>query len=202
MVQARRGHSRDGKPGTLQVNCGLLTDASGCPVAVSVFEGSTADSKTFMPAVQRVRESFDALRSLKTMDLKVRPIHHRLARIDNSRVRSHIFVCMLADYVEWHMRQAWAPPMFTDTEQEAKARCDPVAPAQRSKSAQDKAACRLLPDGQAVHSFATLLAEHATLLSNTCRTPHAAPDSPTFKVLTIATAHQQHALAFIDAIHL
>ena len=81
-----------------------------------------------------------------------------------------------------------------------------MVPAQRSKSAQDKAASRLLQDGQSdgqpVHSFATLLAEHARLLSNTCRTPHAAPDSPTFKVLTIATAHQQHALAFIDAIHL
>ena len=55
---AKRGYSRDGKPGTLQVNYGLLTDARGCPVAVSVFEGNTADSLTFLPAVQRVRERF------------------------------------------------------------------------------------------------------------------------------------------------
>ena len=203
---AKRGYSRDGKPGTLQVNYGLLTDARGCPVAVSVFEGNTADSKTFMPAVQRVRENFGTFRSPKTMDHEVRPIHHRLASIDNSRVRSHIFVCMLACYVEWHMRQAWAPLMFTDTEQQAKATRDPVAPAQRSKSAQNKAASRVLHDGQSdgqpVHSFATLLAELGTLVSNTCRTPHAAPDSPTFNVLTTATAHQQRALALINAIHL
>jgi len=313
---AKRGYSRDGRPGTLQVNYGLLTDARGCPVAVSVFEGNTSDSLTFLPAVQRVRERFglqqvvmvgdrgmvsqkaidelrdqggidwitalksvsirglveqghlqlglfdqrnlaeitspeypgerlvacrnDALaqlrahkresllqateallaqvlasvqagrltgqdkigvqvgrvinrhkvakhfelsiaettlgwarrqdaieaeaaldglyvirtsleaqrmdapscvrsykalsnverafRSLKTMDLKVRPIHHRLAE----RVRAHILLCMLAYYVEWHMRQAWAPLMFADTDQAAKATRDPVAPAKRS----------------------------------------------------------------------
>ena len=139
-----------------------------------------------------------AFRSLKTIDLEVRPVHHRLA----NRVRSHIFLCMLAYYVEWHMRQAWAPLLFADTEQAAKATRDPVAPAQRSKSAQDKAASRTLPDGQPVHSFATLLAELATIVSNTCRTPHAAPDSPTFNVLTIATPHHQRALALINAIHL
>ena len=55
---AKRGYSRDGRPGTLQVNYGLLTDARGCPVAVSVFEGNTADSQTFVPAVARVRERF------------------------------------------------------------------------------------------------------------------------------------------------
>ena len=55
---ARRGYSRDAKPGTPQVNYGLPTDARGCPVAVSVFEGNTAESKTFVPAVQRVREDF------------------------------------------------------------------------------------------------------------------------------------------------
>ena len=55
---AQRGYSRDGRPGTLQVNYGLLTDARGCPVAVSVFEGNTSDSLTFLPAVQRVREHF------------------------------------------------------------------------------------------------------------------------------------------------
>ena len=383
---ARRGYSRDGKPGTLQVNYGLLTDARGCPVAVSVFEGNTADSKTFMPAVQRVREKFglqqvvmvgdrgmvsqkaidelresdgmgwitalksvsiralveqgtlqmglfdernlvelespdypgerlvacrnDALaklraykreellkatevslleikasvdaaqlsgqdkigvrvgkiinkhkvakhfeltitdaalawvrrqdnidaeaaldglyiirtslskaqmdaptcvrnykslanverafRSLKTIDLKVRPIHHRLA----DRVRAHILLCVLAYYVEWHMRQTWAPLLFADTEQAAKATRDPVAPAVRSKSAQDKASSRSLPNGQPAHSFATLLADLATIVRNTCRAPGATSDSPTFNVLTSATPHQQRALALINAIQL
>ena len=383
---AKRGYSRDGRPGTLQVNYGLLTDARGCPVAVSVFEGNTSDSLTFLPAVQRVRERFglaqvvmvgdrgmvsqkaiddlrgqggidwitalksvsirslveqghlqlglfdqrnlaeitspdypgerlvacrnDALaklrahkresllqateallalikarvdagrltgqdkigvqvgkivnrhkvakhfelriedaalswtrkqdaidaeaaldglyvirtsldakrmdaptcvrsykalsnverafRSLKTVDLKVRPIHHRLA----DRVRAHILLCMLAFYVEWHMREAWAPLMFADTDQAAKATRDPVAPAQRSASAQRKAQTKRLDDDEPVHSFATLMAELATVVRNTCRTPSAGPDAPTFELLTTATAHQQRAIALIQAIHL
>jgi hypothetical protein len=69
-----------------------------------------------------------AFRSLKTVDLKVRPIHHRLA----DRVRAHILLCMLAFYVEWHMREAWRELMFADTDQAAKATRDPVAPAERS----------------------------------------------------------------------
>lgn len=381
---AKRGYSRDGRPGTLQVNYGLLTDARGCPVAVSVFEGNTSDSLTFLPAVQRVRERFglqqvvmvgdrgmvsqkaidelrgqggidwitalksvsirglveqghlqlglfdqrnlaeitspeypgerlvacrnDALaqlrahkresllqateallaqvlasvqagrltgqdkigvqvgrvinrhkvakhfelsiaettlgwarrqdaieaeaaldglyvirtsleaqrmdapscvrsykalsnverafRSLKTMDLKVRPIHHRLAE----RVRAHILLCMLAYYVEWHMRQAWAPLMFADTDQAAKATRDPVAPAKRSAAAQRKAQSKVIDDGQPAHSFATLMAEMATIVRNTCRTPSADPDAPTFELLTTATAHQQRALALIQVI--
>ena len=382
---AKRGYSRAGRRGTLQVNYGLLTDARGCPVAVSVFEGNTSDSLTFLPAVQRVRERFglaqvvmvgdrgmvsskaidelrgqggvdwitalksvsirglveqghlqlglfdqrnlaeitspdypgerlvacrnDALaklrahkresllqateallagikasveagrltgqdkigvqvgkiinrhkvakhfelsiedaalgwvrrqdaidaeaaldglyvirtsldaqrmdaptcvrsykalsnverafRSLKTVDLKVRPIHHRLA----DRVRAHILLCMLAFYVEWHMREAWRELMFADTDQAAKATRDPVAPAQRSTSAQRKAASKLLDDEQPAHSFATLMAEMATVVRNTCRTPSAGPDSPTFELLTTATAHQQRALASIQSIH-
>ncbi len=365
---ARRGYSRDGKPGTLQVNYGLLTDARGCPVALSVFEGNTTDSKTFMPAVQRVREDFGlqqvvmvgdrgmisqkaidelresegidwitalkttsiralveqgqlqldlfdernlvelsspdypgerlvacrngalaklrahkrqellvateaslaviklsvdgaklsgqdkigvrvgkiinkykvakhfelsigpaslswqrrqdlidaeaaldglyiirtsvtaqqmdasqcvrnykslaqverAFRSLKTIDLKVRPIHHRLA----DRVRSHIFLCMLAYYVEWHMREAWRELMYADTEQAAKATRDPVAPAKRSTSAHAKAVSHALPDGSPAHSFATLMAQLATIVRNTCRAPHAGPDAPTFDLTT------------------
>jgi transposase len=381
---AKRGYSRDGRPGTLQVNYGLLTDARGCPVAVSVFEGNTSDSLTFLPAVQRVRERFglaqvvmvgdrgmvsqkaidelrgqggvdwitalksvsirslveqghlqlglfdqrnlaeitspdypgerlvacrnDALaklrahkresllqateallvtikasvdacrlagqdkigvqvgkiinrhkvakhfelsigettlgwarrqdaidaeaaldglyvirtsldaqrmdapscvrsykalsnverafRSLKTVDLKVRPIHHRLA----DRVRAHILLCMLAFYVEWHMREAWRELMFADTDQAAKATRDPVAPAKRSASAQRKAEAKHTDDKQPVHSFATLMAEMATVVRNTCRTPSAGADAPTFEVLTTATAHQQRAMALIQAI--
>ena len=381
---AKLGYSRDGRRGLLQVNYGLLTDARGCPVAVSVFEGNTSDSLTFLPAVQRVRERFglaqvvmvgdrgmvsqkaiddlrgqggidwitalksvsiralveqghlqlglfdqrnlaeitspdypgerlvacrnDALaklrahkresllqatealltvikasvdagrltgqdkigvqvgkiinrhkvakhfelsigeatlnwarrqdainaeaaldglyvirtsldakrmdapscvrsykalanverafRSLKTVDLKVRPIHHRLA----DRVRAHILLCMLAFYVEWHMREAWRELMFADTDQAAKATRDPVAPARRSASASAKAASKLLDDEQPAHSFATLMAELATLVRNTCRTPSDDADGPTFELLTTATAHQQRALALIQAI--
>jgi transposase len=381
---AKRGYSRDGKHGLLQVNYGLLTDARGCPVAVSVHEGNTADSTTFMPEVQRLRTDFGiehmvmvgdrgmisqkaidemqasdgigwitalksvsiralieqgqlqlglfdernllelhspeypgerlvacrnpqlaklrahkreellcateknlekikvrvdaaklagqdaigvrvgklinqykvakhfeltigeatfsfrrkpesiaaeaaldglyiirtsvpaqqmeaadcvrnykrlsnverAFRSLKTIDLKVRPIHHRLAE----RVRAHIFLCMLAYYVEWHMREAWRELMFADPDQQAKATRDPVAPAVRSEAALTKLARLTLDDGTPAHSFCTLMAELATIVRNTCRTPQAAPGAPTFEVITSPNAKQQRALELLRLI--
>ena len=383
---AKLGYSRDGKKGLLQVNYGLLTDARGCPVAVSVYEGNVADSQTLMPEVKRLREDFGieqlvlvgdrgmisnkaieelretdgiawitalksvsiralverghlqlglfdernlvelespdypherlvacrnpelaklrthkreellvaternldkikarvdagklagqdeiglrvgkvinqynmakhfelaigdntftfarksnaiaaeaamdgiyiirtsvsaaqmdapqcvrnykslanverAFRSLKTIDLKVRPIHHRTA----DRVRAHIFLCMLAYYVEWHMREAWRELMFADTDHKAKATRDPVAPAMRSKAARTKAARHALDDGTPVHSFATLMAELATIVRNTCRTPKAGPDAPTFEVLTTPNPKQRHALQLLQQIRL
>src|SRR5690606_21963336 len=96
-----------------------------------------------------------AVRSLKTVDLKIRPIHHRLER----RVRAHIFLCMLAYYVEWHMREAWRELLFADEATQAKLSRDPVAPAQRSDAALRKVARRSLDDGTRVHSFQTLLHE-------------------------------------------
>jgi transposase len=381
---ARLGHNRDGKRGLLQVNYGLLTDARGCPVAVSVHEGNVADSATFLPEVQRLRERFGieqlvmvgdrgligsqaidelrdidgvgwitalksasiralveqqhlqlglfdernlvelsapeypgerlvacrnpqlaklralkreqllqateknlqaiqdrvdagrlkgadriglaagrvvnqykvakhfelaigeasftfarkvdaiaaeaaldgiyiirtsidatrmeaadcvrnykrlanverAFRSLKTVDLKVRPIHHRTA----DRVRAHILLCMLAYYVEWHMREAWRELMFADTDQTAKATRDPVAPAERSNKALDKVASHRLDDGTPAHSFSTLMAELATIVRNTCRTPSAAPEAPMFELVTTPSAKQRHALALIQQI--
>ncbi|MBC7992618.1 MAG: IS1634 family transposase [Rhizobacter sp.] len=383
---AKLGYSRDGKPGLLQVNYGLLTDARGCPVAVSVYEGNVADSQTLMPEVKRLREDFGieqlvlvgdrgmisskaiaqlrenegiawitalksvsiralveqgqlqldlfdernlvelsspeypgerlvacrnpelaklrahkreellaaternlekikarvdagklvvgeeialrvgkaihqykmakhfelvigdntfsfarkleaiaaeaaldgiyvirtsvsaaqmdgpdcvrnykslanverAFRSLKTIDLKVRPIHHRTA----DRVRSHIFLCMLAYYVEWHMREAWRELMFADADQKAKVTRDPVAPAKRSKAALVKAARHTLDDGTPAHSFATLMAELATIVRNTCRTPKAGPHAPTFEVLTTPNPKQQRALELLQQIQL
>lgn len=381
---AKRGYSRDGKPGTLQVNYGLLTDPRGCPVAVSVHEGNTSDSRTFMPAVNKLRDDFGiermvmvgdrgmvsqkaidemremdgigwitalksasiralveqghlqmdlfdesnlleisspdypgerlvacrngalaklrahkredllaaternldkikarvdagklsgqdaigvrvgkiinqykvakhfelsisdtavswarkpdsiageaaldgvyivrtsvpaarmdapecvrsykslasverAFKSMKTIDLKVRPIHHRLA----DRVRAHILLCMLAYYVEWHLREAWRELMFADTQQQAKAMRDPVAPAERSSSAHDKASTHLLVDGTPAHSFSTLMADLATIVRNTCRTPNAESDAPTFEVTTTAGPKQQRAMALVHAI--
>jgi len=137
-----------------------------------------------------------AFRSLKGMDLKVRPIHHRLA----DRVRAHIFLCMLAYYVEWHMREAWRELMFADPDQQAKATRDPVAPAKRSAAALKKVAQHRLDDGTPVHSFSSLLAELATIARNTCCTPSAA--APTFDVLTTANPKQQRALELIQQIRL
>jgi transposase len=137
-----------------------------------------------------------AFRSIKTIDLKVRPIHHRL----ENRVRAHIFLCMLAYYVEWHLREAWRELMFADTDQEAKATRDPVAPATRSAAAQDKASSHTLPDGTPAHSFATLMSELATVMRNTCRTPDAATNAPTFDILTIAPPLHKRALALANTI--
>ena len=105
-------------------------------------------------------------RCLKGIDIRVRPIHHR----DDPRVRAHVFLCLLAYYVEWHMREALGPLLFDDEELAAKRkRRDPVAKAEPSRSARRKKVQRTTPDGFAVHSFDTLLEELGTLCRNRCR---------------------------------
>jgi len=381
---AKLGYSRDGKRGTLQVNYGLLTDDRGCPVAISVHEGNTSDSTTFMPQVQRLREEFGiqrmvmvgdrgmisqkaidamsqdadvgwvtalrsssirtlveqhhlqlglfdernlleisspdfpgerlvacrnpelakmrghtrddlllateknlhkikvrvdvgklvgkdnigvavgkvinqykvakhfelvitdsslsftriadniaaeaaldglyiirtsvqvqrmdaatcvrtykslaqverAFRSIKTMDLKVRPIHHHL----EGRVRAHIFLCMLAYYVEWHMREAWRELMFADEDQAAKLVRDPVAPAKRSNAAMKKVHRHALEDGTPAHSYATLMKDLETIVRNTCRTPKSAGEAPSFQITTMPSDKQKRALDLISQI--
>jgi hypothetical protein len=137
-----------------------------------------------------------AFRALKTIDLKVRPIHHRSA----DRVRAHIFLCLLAYYVEWHLREAWRELMLADTDQQAKATRDPVAPAKRSPAALAKVASHTLDDGTPAHCFSTLLAELATIVRNTCRTPRAGPDAPTFDLLTTPNPKQQRAFELLQRI--
>ena len=139
-----------------------------------------------------------AFRSLKTIALKVRPIHHRKA----DRVRAHLFLCMLAYYVEWHMREAWRELMFADTDQQAKATRDPVAPATRSKAALTKVARHTLDNGSPAHSFSTLLSELAGIVRNTCRAPNAPPDAPTFEIVTTPTAMQQRAFDLLKQIQM
>jgi transposase len=139
-----------------------------------------------------------AFRSFKTVDLKVRPIHHRL----ETRVRAHIFLCMLAYYLEWHMREAWRELLFADEEQAAKATRDPVAPAQRSAAADKKARTRRLGDGTPAHSFRTLLDELATIVRNTCRVPGAAISAPAFPMVTTPNALHRRARELIDNITL
>jgi Transposase DDE domain len=136
-----------------------------------------------------------AFRSLKTVDLKVRPIHHRLA----DRVRAHIFLCMLAYYVEWHMREAWRELMFADEDHDAKRTRDPVAPARRSDPAREKIASRTLPDGTPLHCFRTLLDALATIVRNTCRIPGDTAN-PTFDILTTPNSLQRRAAELIDDI--
>ena len=163
--------------------------------SVAAAQMDAADCVRNYKALANVERAF---RSLKTVDLKIRPIHHRTA----NRVRAHIFLCMLAYYVDWHLREAWRELMFADTDQQAKATRDPVAPAQRSPAALVKVASHNLDDGTPAHSFATLLAELATLVRNTCRTPHAGDDAPTFEILTTPNPKQQRALELIQQIKL
>ena len=151
---------------------------------------SSGDTVRNYKALSSVERAF---RSLKTVDLKVRPIHHRL----ENRVRTHIFLCMLAYYVEWHMREAWRELMFADEDQAAKSTRDPVAPAQRSAAAAKKASSKQLEDGTPAHSFRTLLEELSTIVRNTCRVPQTVP---TFPMLTIPNDLQLRARALIDKI--
>ena len=137
-----------------------------------------------------------AFRSFKTMDLQLRPIHHRLEH----RVRAHIFLCMLAYYVMWHMLQAWRSLLFCDEDLQAKATQDPVAPAERSESALHKVHSKTLDDGSEVHSFHTLLQQLSGIVRNVCRIPGAPPDAPTFNVVTIPNAKQRRAYQLLEAI--
>ena len=134
-----------------------------------------------------------AFRSLKGIDLRIRPIHHRT----EDHVRAHIFLCMLAYYVEWHMRRALAPLLFDDEElSRDRVRRDPVAPAASSVSAQAKKISRVTADGLPVQSFHTLLRNLATRCRNTCRIPSHASGA-TFQQLTEATPLQSRALQLL-----
>jgi hypothetical protein len=135
-----------------------------------------------------------AFRCIKTVDLQVRPVHHWLA----GRVRAHVFLCMLAYYLEWHMRQKLAPLLFDDTDRDAAeaARDSVVAKAQRSPAAIRKQTTGLTADGLPVHSFRTLLADLATLARNTIVTA-VAPNLP-LTVFTRPTTVQQRAFGLLD----
>jgi len=154
------------------------------------------DAPTCVRTYKSLAQVERAFRSIKTMDLKVRPIHHHL----EGRVRSHIFLCMLAYYVEWHMRQVWRELMFADEDQAAKLVRDPVAAATRSDAAMKKVLSLTLEDGSPVHSFQTLMATLQTIVRNTCRTPGGAPDAPTFEIITTPNQTQKRALELIAQI--
>lgn len=139
-----------------------------------------------------------AFRSLKSIDLRVRPIYHHLEK----RIRSHIFLCMLTYYVEWHMKEAWRELLFSDEEQEQKKHRDPVAPAKRSAKAMKKVQSKRLEDGTAAHSFRTLLGSLSTLVRNTCRRQGAGPQEASFAMMTRANAKQKRALDLVGTITL
>ncbi len=127
-------------------------------------------------------------KTMKAVDFQVRPVHHRLAE----RVRAHIFICLLAYYVRWHMERAWAPLLFKDEDRPRAG--DVVAPARRSASALAKARTQRLADDSPVHSFRSLLAQLATLTKNTVRVPSS---EATFDKLAVPTPLQARALQLL-----
>ena len=128
-------------------------------------------------------------RTLKGPELEIRPIHHHL----EDRVRAHVLLCMLAYYLTWHLREAWAPLLFKDEQPTSPA--DPVAKATRSPSALRKAQSKRTDTGEQVHSYKSLLAELATLTRNTIRLPHT---TATFEKLAEPNAIQARALELAE----
>ncbi|MHB1469270.1 MAG: IS1634 family transposase [Solirubrobacteraceae bacterium] len=129
-----------------------------------------------------------AFRTFKGPELQIRPIHHRL----EDRVRAHVFLCMLAYYLTWHLRQAWAPLIFKD--ECPPAQPDAVSKAQRSPQALQKAKTKRTTTGEPCHSYKSLLAELATLTRNTIRP---AGSNATFHKLAKPTTLQAHALQLL-----
>jgi transposase len=157
----------------------------------------TCDDTTTVRSYKSLAVVERAFRCLKTVDLQVRPIYHWLA----DRVRPHVLLCMLlcmlAYYLEWHMRQTLAPMLLEDADKPAAEalRTTVVGQAQRSPTAVQKQTTKLTPDGLPVHSFQTLLADLATIARNTVITP-ITPNHP-LTVVTRPTATQHKALQLL-----
>ena len=150
---------------------------------VAVAQASSEDAVRFYKELAHVERAF---RSMKSVDLKVRPIYHRT----ENRVRAHVFLCMLAYYVEWHMRRALAPMLFDDDDPAAgeALRTSVVAPAQRSPQAIKKARTKQTADQMPVHSFHTLLEDLRTVALN-----NVSMGDVSFDIVTTPTALQQKA---------
>jgi Transposase DDE domain len=148
---------------TAQIHAEAALD--GIYVVRTSVSGETLDASSTVKAYKQLSNAERAFRSLKSIDIEVRPIHHR----DPNRVRAHVFLCMLAYYVEWHMRQALKPVLFDDHDKVSAeaARTSIVAKAQRSDAATAKAAAKRTEDGLPVHSFRSLLGDLATITRNT-----------------------------------
>ena len=154
--------------------------------SVTEQELAAADVVRSYKQLARVERGF---RTLKGPELEIRPVHHRL----EDRVRAHVFLCMLAYYLTWHLREAWAPLLFADEDPTPAA--DPVAKAARSAGAKRKAQSKRTDAGEQVHSYKSLLAELATLTRNTIRLPRT---TATFEKLAEPTPIQAKALELAE----
>ena len=161
----------------------------GLYVVRSSVDKQRMDSEQVVETYKSLAKVERAFRCMKTVDLSLRTLYHR----HEDRIRSHVFICMLAYYVEWHMREKLRPVLFADDDRESAtaARESIVAPAQRSESAQRKDATRRTHDDYPVQSFRDILADLGTLCRNRIRISEL--DSE-FDKLTLATPYQQHLL--------
>jgi hypothetical protein len=151
---------------------------------------SAADTVRRYKGLAQVERAF---RCLKGLDLRIRPIYLRT----EAHVRAHIFLCLLAYYVEWHLRRAWAELLFEDEQLTSdRAVRDPVAPARTSDKAKQKKAARQTLQGLPVHSFETLLAHLATRTRNTCRL-QAQSSGATFEQVSDPTPLQTRAMELL-----
>jgi hypothetical protein len=157
---------------------------------------SDLDSGAVVSSYKALAQVERAFRAFNT-DLDIRPIRHRT----EDRVRAHVFLRMLSYYLSWHLQARLAPLLFTDDDKPAAsaARTSPVAPAARSPRAQAKAATKHTPGDLAVHSFATLLADLATICLNTIAA--ADPALPGFRLVTTPTALQRQAFELLSVSH-
>jgi len=176
---------------TEQINAEALLD--GIYVLRTDLAPKTLDATSTVRAYKDLANVERAFRSLKTVDLEVRPIHHRRA----DRVRAHVLLCMLAYHLEWHMRRALKPILFDDHDKTAAeaARASIVAKAERSHAADRKAATKRTHDGLPVHSFRSLLADLATVTRNTMAMAQS-PDA-TFVLYPKLTSAQDRAFQLL-----
>jgi hypothetical protein len=149
---------------------------------------SQLDGPAVVTAYKNLKYVERDFRSIKADDLDLRPVFHRL----EDRVRAHVLICMLACYLTWHLRKAWAPLTFTD--QDPPAPASPVAPARRSAAAQAKASRQRDPAGRSYRSFRGLLEHLTTLTRNQVRFTGTAVTTP---MLTEPTSTQREAFDLI-----
>jgi transposase len=152
---------------------------------------STEDAVRSYKELANVERAF---RSMKTMDLEVRPIRHYL----EDRVRAHFFLCMLAYYVKWYINEAWRPLLFSDEEIDSKMRRNPVEAAERSAIALNKVSTKQLPDGRPVHSFQTLIKKLSGIVRNFARS-ETAKNAAIIEIDTTPDAIQEEAIRLLEA---
>ena len=154
---------------------------------------NTLDAEHVVKTYKSLSHVERAFRSLKTVDLQLRPIYHH----KDDRIRAHVFICMLAYYVEWHMRKRLREVLFDDCDREIAeaSRTSPVALAVRSESAKQKDATRRTSSGYPVQSFQDLLRDMATLTRSRI---HISEYGAQYNKLTQPTAYQQHVLDLLD----